>query len=56
MKLSKHRATPPAVDYAAMMQYFTPEDLPDYAPVRLPVLDDDEALDTCFAGMILNFD
>ena len=56
MNPSKYRATPPAVDYAAMMQDFTPEDLPDYAPVRLPVLDDDEALDTCFAGMILNFD
>ena len=56
MKLSKHGATPPAVDYAAMMQDFTPEDLPDYAPVRLPVLDDDEMQNDCFAGMILNFD
>ena len=56
MKLSKFRATPPAVDYAAMMQDFTPEDLPDYAPVRLPVLDDDEACDCCMAEMLLNFD
>ena len=56
MKLSKFRATPPAVDYAAMMQDFTPDDLPDYAPVRLPVLDDEEACDDCFAGMSLNFD
>jgi hypothetical protein len=43
-------------DYAALMQDFTPDDLPDYEPVRPPVLDDDEAFDTCFAGMILNFD
>ncbi len=56
MKPSKFRATPPAVDYAAMMQDFTPEDLPDYAPVRMPVLDDEEAQDDCLAGMILNFD
>ena len=56
MKLSKYRATPPAVDYAAMMQDFTPDDLPDYAPVRLPVLDDDEACDFCMAGVLLNFD
>ena len=56
MNPSKYRATPPAVDYAAMMQDFTPEDLPDYTPVRMPVLDDDEMQDDCFAGMILNFD
>jgi len=56
MNHSKFRATPPAVDYAAMMQDFTPDDLPDYAPVRLPVLDDEEMQDDCFAGMILNFD
>jgi hypothetical protein len=43
-------------DYVALMQDFTPDDLPDYEPVRQPVLDDDEALDECFAGMILNFD
>ncbi|MHB1167294.1 MAG: hypothetical protein ACYC0N_02000 [Carboxydocellales bacterium] len=56
MKLSKYRATPLTTDYAAMMQDFTPDDLPDYAPVRLPVLDEDEMQDDCFAGMILNFD
>ena len=56
MNHSKFRATPPAVDYAAMMQDFTPEDLPDYAPVRLPVLDDEETCDCCMAGMLLNFD
>ena len=43
-------------DYAALMQDFTPDDLPDYEPVRPPVLDDDEALGDCFAGMVLNFD
>ena len=56
MNHSKFRATPPAVDYAAMMQDFTPDDLPDYAPVRLPVLDDEEMQDDCLAGMMLNFD
>ena len=56
MKATRYRATPLTTDYAAMMQDFTPDDLPDYAPVRLPVLDDDEALDDCLAGMILNFD
>ena len=56
MKATRYRATPPTTDYAAMMQDFTPEDLPDYAPVRLPVLDDDEACDCFMAGMILNFD
>lgn len=56
MKATRYRATPLTTDYAAMMQDFTPEDLPDYAPVRLPVLDDDDAFDCCMAGMILNFD
>ena len=56
MKATRYRATPLTTDYTAMMQDFTPEDLPDYAPVRLPVLDDDEACDDCFAEMILNFD